>query len=1299
MKLKTKLLIAFLITTIIPFAVIGSISLLTSKSALSELAFGHLENMREVKKTQIRMFLAERKVNTDILMKTVANFRQAAFDKLRTVQEIKKAQTEEYFRKCLNDITVLSENANVRELRAFEAVLDGNGGVRKGVYEFHEEQYFGNSLRQFRDTFGYADLLLITKKGDIVYAVAGGSDLGQNLLTGPLKNSSLGRCFREGLRGTVIRDFEPYSPCDSQYMAFVAAPVLKHGMTAGVVALRLDSRGINTIMQRRRGMGKTGETYAAGRQNGRMSYRSDRKVREGRIGQPLSGDYVGTALSGQSGTAVRTDSGGEMNFISYDPLEIPGLSWAVITEMSLEEAVAPRLEGEEKDYFAMYVRDYGYDDLFLIHPGGHVFYSVGRHPDYGTNILTGAYSDSGLGRLVREIGETGKFGFADFEPYEPSEGKPAAFVAQPLVSDGNAELVVALRVSLDTVNKVMGERAGMGETGETYLVGPDRLMRSDSHSDPEDHSARASFANPEKGGADTRAARESLAGRTGRDIVRNYNGEKVLSAYTPLNVWGATWSLIAEIPTEEAFASVRTMELFMGMMAVIVILLIILLIFFIVRAIVRPIRQLRDAMRQMRIGELGGQIHVGRRDEIGDLAESFNEMSENLADSYRQVEIQNRELQRLDRLKDEFLANTSHELRTPLNGIIGIADSLIDGSVGPLTEAQRLNLSLIVSSGRRLTSLVNDILDFSKLSQGDFQLRLRPLDMRSVTDMVLMLSQTLVGSREIQLVSQIGADLPAVHADEDRVQQILHNLVGNAVKFTETGKVSVSARVRGEHLAVTVSDTGIGIPEESLGRIFESFEQADGSTAREYGGTGLGLAVTRNLVDLHGGEIRAESEPGKGSHFTFTLPVSGEKAEPAEIIARDTRVAGISPEPAEIGETEVQDAAEIPQEHLCDGEICRILAVDDEPVNLQVLKNQLTSEYYSVTLAANGREAIAALEGDEKFDLVLLDVMMPGMSGYEVCQRLRDMYSANELPVVMLTAKNQVDDLVAGFDSGASDYLTKPFSKQELIARVGTHVMLKHLHASRMRAETKAKLLAHEMGLAKRIQTNLIPEKPELPGYDIAASIEPADEVGGDYYDVISVAGHDWIVIGDVSGHGVPAGLVMMMVQTAIHTVLSGNPETQPSRLLSVINRTIYENIEKMGESKHMTIIVLAGGKDGKFSFSGSHEDILIRRAATGKVEAVQTDGMWIGLDEDISEMLSDDTLRLEPGDCMVLFTDGITEARGREDSLFGDERLTRIIGESGDGPASEVHRKIIAALESWEKPDDVTLVVVKRPE
>jgi serine phosphatase RsbU (regulator of sigma subunit) len=186
-------------------------------------------------------------------------------------------------------------------------------------------------------------------------------------------------------------------------------------------------------------------------------------------------------------------------------------------------------------------------------------------------------------------------------------------------------------------------------------------------------------------------------------------------------------------------------------------------------------------------------------------------------------------------------------------------------------------------------------------------------------------------------------------------------------------------------------------------------------------------------------------------------------------------------------------------------------------------------------------------------------------------------------------------------------------------------------------------------------------------------------------------------VIGDVSGHGVTAGLVMMMVQTSIHTVLIQNPEVPTSHLVSVINRVIYENLVKMDESKHMTIVVLAGGKKGIFDFSGLHDDMLLWCAETGKVEIIETDGMWIGIEPDISEMLPVSEFRMGMGDCIVLYTDGITEAWAQGIGFFGTERLIKVIEKFGDRPVSELHAAILDALKDYEKPDDVTLLVMKR--
>ncbi len=399
------------------------------------------------------------------------------------------------------------------------------------------------------------------------------------------------------------------------------------------------------------------------------------------------------------------------------------------------------------------------------------------------------------------------------------------------------------------------------------------------------------------------------------------------------------------------------------------------------------------------------------------------------------------ELKKIDKLKDEFLANTSHELRTPLNGIIGLTESLKDGAAGNLPVKAVDNLDMISKSGRRLSHLINDILDFSKLKNKDLILSIAPADLYSVAQVILKLSEPLVANRKISLKNTIDKNVPLVDADENRLQQILHNLIGNAIKFTHKGKVSISATVKKPLLAVTVSDTGIGIKREKFDTIFDSFEQGDGSTIREYGGTGLGLSVTKQLVELHGGTISVDSEVDKGSSFTFTLPLSSTARSESELQSVDLEesVSGIQQDSSDDTEIETTTYESSPHK-------IKILVVDDEPVNRRVLENHLTFAGYQVKEAGSGQEAINYFKKDERFDLVLLDIMMPGMSGFEVCEFIRSKYLTSELPVLMLTAKNRVSDLVTGFNAGANDYLTKPFSKNELLSRIKTHLNLQGIH-------------------------------------------------------------------------------------------------------------------------------------------------------------------------------------------------------------------------------------------------------------
>ena len=401
-------------------------------------------------------------------------------------------------------------------------------------------------------------------------------------------------------------------------------------------------------------------------------------------------------------------------------------------------------------------------------------------------------------------------------------------------------------------------------------------------------------------------------------------------------------------------------------------------------------------------------------------------------------------LRQLDKLKDEFLANTSHELRTPLNGIIGLAESLRDGVTGPLPPRTNHNLSMIVSSGKRLAGLVNDLLDFAKLKNEGLVLRRAAVDLHSLVDVVLTLSKPLVGAKNLQLLNAIPDDLYPADADENRLQQIFHNLIGNAVKFTDHGYVKVFAEQQGEQLHIQVSDTGIGIPAEHFDRIFESFEQADASTARVYGGTGLGLAVTKKIVELHGGSIDVESTVGEGSTFSFSLPVHQRELQPLPKphSRPKTRAVPItSTENLQMLPTgdERDDKVQLPE-----GEF-NIMIVDDEPVNRQVLLNLLSLKNYNLIEVSGGQEALESLD-QYPCDLILLDIMMPRMTGYETCQKIREQYSVHELPIIFLTARDRPADLVEGFSSGANDYLTKPVEKGELFSRVGTHLKLLKLN-------------------------------------------------------------------------------------------------------------------------------------------------------------------------------------------------------------------------------------------------------------
>lgn len=394
----------------------------------------------------------------------------------------------------------------------------------------------------------------------------------------------------------------------------------------------------------------------------------------------------------------------------------------------------------------------------------------------------------------------------------------------------------------------------------------------------------------------------------------------------------------------------------------------------------------------------------------------------------KQERAMNIRLRQMDKLKDTFLARTSHELRTPLQSMIGVTEAMMDERHHELPTAVKTNLAILSASGRRLTGLVDNILDHAKLEHDDLQIKPKPINLHTLVDVVLHLTSFLFERENLQLSNEVPKNLPPVLADEDRLHQILYNLVGNAVKFTATGLVAVSAVLENDDIVICVRDTGTGIKQKDLSRIFEPFEQA-GEGELQWG-AGLGLTVTRQLVVLHKGKMWVDAESGKGSSFFFTLPAAqGQEALPIRDQYLTKPAPPLKPTPANFSNSCPNSSS------------FHILVVDDESINRKMLTNHLSTSGYRVSEAAGGHQAMELLEyGD--VDLILLDVMMPDISGFDLCRTIRSQHLAHVLPIIFLSAGYQISDLVMGLDAGANDYLSKPIQRDELLARVRMHLDL-----------------------------------------------------------------------------------------------------------------------------------------------------------------------------------------------------------------------------------------------------------------
>lgn len=671
----------------------------------------------------------------------------------------------------------------------------------------------------------------------------------------------------------------------------------------------------------------------------------------------------------------------------------------------------------------------------------------------------------------------------------------------------------------------------------------------------------------------------------------------------------------------------------------------------------------------------------------------------------------NDQLKELDRLKTKFFSNLSHELRTPLTMIISPLESILAGR----QQVTQDYLESVAANARRLLRQVNMILDFSKIEAGKMNLKLEKLNLGHVAQSLVRAAVPYSQKLGIALTITGHENFPDSEFDGEKIETVIGNILSNALKFTPSGgRVTVHLWHQGDHLGFSIEDTGPGIPPEQLSKLFQRFSQVEGVSSKRQSGTGLGLAMVRELSRLHGGEATVESEVGKGTTFKIEIPKDPESVikkqgrTDIEIIRSEAPPASSEASGGQAGTSGKSDIAysdldanraDLDQE-LKDVEVHnqkameslkknqpKILFVDDNR-GLRTYVHNVLSPFYNVFLGMNGQHGLDLIP-QVKPDLILSDVMMPVMQGTEFCRRVRENTEYAHLPFVLLTARGSQELKIEGLNLGADDYLNKPFSEDELLARIKNLLLLR---ASQAR-------LKQELLSAREIQRSLLPlGRTQFDGVEVDVLYQACEDLSGDFFDFHEMDKGLLFYVADVTSHGAASAQVTYLIKGIFRSAMSDMGEPLD---LSRFAKKMAADFASY-QLKYAVSVFLGhlDFQSGEISYvSSSFPDPVISKGDDLTHLFAQVNPMFFAASFDPDMDFLVDTVILPKGDCLFVSTDGVVELRDKEGKKsLGDRALVEILKSCRGSNWQEVLlAKLREFASSQEFQDDVTVMRISR--